>query len=204
MTGQTPDLDPFTLFGQWMAEAEKSEPNDPNAMCLATSTADGFPSARMVLLKGCDARGFVFYTNFESRKGEEILANPKAALCFHWKSLKRQIRIEGPLVEVEAEEADAYYTSRARDSRIGAWASKQSRPMENRFALEKRVAEYAAKYALGKIPRPPYWGGFRLIPNRLEFWRDKPFRLHERIIYHRAQEGAADQPAGWWTERLYP
>ncbi len=204
MTGKTPDVDPFTMFSQWLTDAEKGEPNDPNAMCLATSTADGSPSARMVLLKGVDDRGFVFYTNLESRKGEELTANPKAALCFHWKSLKRQVRVEGAITLVSDAEADAYYTSRARDSRIGAWASRQSRPMEGRFELEARVAEYVAKFGLGTIPRPPFWSGFRLIPHRLEFWRDKPFRLHERIIYHRHDHGAANTAAGWWTERLFP
>jgi pyridoxamine 5'-phosphate oxidase len=173
-------------------------------MCLATSTADGNPSARMVLLKGVDDQGFVFYTNLESRKGEELTANPKAALCFHWKSLKRQVRVEGAIIPVSDAEADAYYTSRARDSRIGAWASRQSRPMEGRFELEARVAEYVAKFGLGTIPRPPFWSGFRLVPHRLEFWRDKPFRLHERIIYHRHDHGAASTAAGWWTERLFP
>jgi pyridoxamine 5'-phosphate oxidase len=204
MTGKTPDVDPFTMFSQWLADAEKGEPNDPNAMCLATSTADGNPSARMVLLKGVDDQGFVFYTNLESRKGEELTANPKAALCFHWKSLKRQVRVEGAIIPVSDAEADAYYTSRARDSRIGAWASRQSRPMEGRFELEARVAEYVAKFGLGTIPRPPFWSGFRLVPHRLEFWRDKPFRLHERIIYHRHDHGAASTAAGWWTERLFP
>ncbi|GAB3449288.1 pyridoxamine 5'-phosphate oxidase [Insolitispirillum peregrinum] len=193
------DVDPIAQFSDWLAEAGKSEPNDPNAVCLATSTPDGFPSARMVLLKGHDEHGFVFYTNLESRKGGELAANPKAAMCFHWKSLKRQVRIEGLIEPVTAEEADAYYASRARDSRIGAWASQQSRPLQSRFELESRIAEYVAKFGLGRIPRPPFWSGFRLVPVRIEFWRDRPFRLHDRMIYKR---NLKDEP--WTTERLYP
>jgi pyridoxamine 5'-phosphate oxidase len=189
--------DPIALFAAWMAEAAKSEPNDPNALCLATATADGRPSARMVLLKDVDARGFVFYTNLESRKGGELAANPEAAMCFHWKTLQRSVRVEGPVEPVGAEEADAYYASRARGSRIGAWASRQSRPLESRFALEKAVAEYTMKFGLSEIPRPAHWSGFRLVPRRIEFWRDMPFRLHERRVFH-----AAD--AGWETEMLYP
>jgi pyridoxamine 5'-phosphate oxidase len=188
---------PFDLFGEWMAEAERSELNDANAMCLATTTRDGFPSARMVLLKGTDPRGLVFYTNLESRKGTELLDNPQAALCFHWKSLRRQIRIEGAVEPVTAAEADAYYASRPRASRIGAWASRQSRPMEGRWSLEKRVAEFTAKFGLGEVPRPDFWSGFRLLPARLEFWRDMPFRLHERKVFTRAGEG-------WSVETLYP
>lgn len=189
--------DPIALFGAWMAEAERSEPNDPNAVCLATATPEGRPSARMVLLKGVDTRGFVFYTNLESRKGTELAANPVAALCFHWKSLQRSVRVEGPVERVSDAEADAYYASRARGSRIGAWASRQSRPLEGRFALEKAVAEQTLRFGLGEIPRPPHWSGFRLLPDRMELWRDMPFRLHERRVFHRTA-------AGWETEMLYP
>ena len=189
--------DPIPLFEAWMAEAATSEPNDPNAVCLATATPEGRPSARMVLLKGVDARGFVFYTNLESRKGGELAANPFAAMCFHWKTLQRSVRVEGAIEPVSAEEADAYYASRARGSRIGAWASRQSRPLEGRFALEKAVAEYTLKFGLAEIPRPDHWSGFRLLPTRIEFWRDMPFRLHERRVFHKAG-------AGWELEMLYP
>ena len=189
--------DPIPLFEGWMAEAAKTEPNDPNAVCLATATPDGRPSARMVLLKGVDGRGFVFYTNLESRKGGELTANPHAAMCFHWKTLQRSVRVEGAIEPVSAEEADAYYASRARGSRIGAWASRQSRPLEGRFALEKAVAEYTLKFGVGEIPRPDFWSGFRLLPTRIEFWRDMPFRLHERRVFHRAG-------SGWELEMLYP
>jgi pyridoxamine 5'-phosphate oxidase len=189
--------DPIALFRGWMDEAARTEPNDPNAVCLATATPGGAPSARMVLLKDVDARGFVFYTNLESRKGGELAANPQAAMCFHWKTLQRSVRVEGPVEPVAAEEADAYYASRARGSRIGAWASRQSRPLEGRFALEKAVAEYTLKFGVGEIPRPAFWSGFRLLPRRIEFWRDMPFRLHERRVFH--QSGA-----GWQLEMLYP
>jgi pyridoxamine 5'-phosphate oxidase len=189
--------DPVALFDAWMTEAAKTEPNDANAVCLATATPEGRPSARMVLLKGVDARGFVFYTNLESRKGGELSANPFAALCFHWKSLHRSVRVEGRVEQVSDAEADAYYASRARGSRIGAWASRQSRPLEGRFALEKAVAEYTLKFGLGEIPRPPFWSGFRLLPDRIELWRNMPFRLHERRVFHRLAEG-------WEMEMLYP
>jgi pyridoxamine 5'-phosphate oxidase len=191
--------DPIAQFEAWLAEAAKTEPNDPNAVCLATCTPDGRPSARMVLLKGVDARGFVFYTNLESRKGRELAANPHAALCFHWKSLERSVRVEGAIESVTAEEADAYYASRARGSRIGAWASQQSRPLEGRYALEKRVAEFTMKFGVGEIPRPAHWSGFRLVPEAIELWRGMPFRLHERRVFRRA---APEAP--WTMEMLYP
>ena len=191
--------DPIAQFEAWLAEAKTSEPNDPNAMTLATADASGAPSARMVLLKGVDARGFVFYTNTESRKGTELTANPRAALMFHWKSLRRAVRIEGQVERVTDAEADAYFQSRPRDSRIGAWASTQSRPMEGMMALEKRVALFAAKYAIGEVPRPPHWSGFRVLPRRIEFWRDRPFRLHDRLVFSRT--GTA---APWTKTRLYP
>lgn len=196
-----PNADPIVQFQDWLDEAGKTEPNDPNAVCLATATPSGIPSARMVLLKGVDDRGFVIYTNTESRKGDELAANPNAALCFHWKSLRCQIRVEGAVEPVSAEEADAYFNSRARDSRIGAWASRQSRPMKGRFELEARIAEFVAKFGLGKIPRPPHWSGYRLLPRRIEFWRDRPFRLHDRIVYHRDD---GDGGTVWRTERLFP
>ncbi|MBR0676578.1 pyridoxamine 5'-phosphate oxidase [Roseomonas alkaliterrae] len=197
MSGIATTEDPIAIFEAWLAEATASEPNDPNAVCLATATPEGLPSARMVLLKGVDRRGFVFYTNLESRKGTELAANPNAALCFHWKSLQRSVRVEGPVEPVSAAEADAYFASRARTSRLGAWASKQSRPLESRFALEKAVAEYGLRYAVGEIPRPPHWSGFRVLPRRIELWRDMPFRLHERRLFHREGEG-------WRMEMLYP
>jgi len=192
----TPD-DPFSLFAAWFKEAEEAEPNDPNAMALATVGEDGVPCLRMVLLKGYDAEGFVFYTTLESRKGRQLQDHPKAALRFHWKSLRRQIRIEGPVSPVSEAEADAYYASRPRDSQIGAWASRQSRPLESRFELEKRVAQFAAKHAVGKVPRPPYWSGFRVAPERIEFWHEGVFRLHDRLIFIREGDG-------WRTERQFP
>ncbi|MCG8693296.1 MAG: pyridoxamine 5'-phosphate oxidase [Minwuiales bacterium] len=191
------DRAPFDLFDEWFAKAEAEEPRDPNAMALATADPDGRPNVRMVLLKGVDPTGFVFYTNFESQKGTELLANPNAALCFYWKSLQKQVRVQGPVTPVSDEEADAYFDSRARDSRIGAWASQQSRPMAGRFDLEKAVARYAAKYAVGSVPRPPYWSGFRLVPDRFEFWDERPFRLHDRLVFIR-------RDSGWDTEKLYP
>jgi pyridoxamine 5'-phosphate oxidase len=195
--------DPYELFKEWLAEAGKSEPNDPNAMALATADADGVPSVRMVLLNGLDSRGFIFYTNTESRKGEQLLANRNAALCFHWKTLRRQVRVEGAVEPVSDAEADAYFKSRPRESRIGAWASQQSRPLEGRWELEKRVAQFAAKFGLGEVPRPPHWTGFRVLPRRIEFWQDRPFRLHERLLYSRANATAEDPPV-WMTEQLYP
>jgi pyridoxamine 5'-phosphate oxidase len=190
---------PFALFRDWLNLAGEKEPNDPNAMALATADEDGLPDVRMVLLKGFDEAGFVFYTNLESDKGRELAANAKAALCFHWKSLRRQVRVRGQVERVSDAEADAYFATRAKDSQIGAWASRQSRPLESRFALEKEVAKYAAKYALKEVDRPPHWSGFRIVPERIEFWRDRPFRLHDRLVFLR--EG----PHGHWrTERLFP
>ncbi|AIC26147.1 MULTISPECIES: pyridoxamine 5'-phosphate oxidase [Rhizobium] len=191
--------EPFKLFAEWLKEAEASEPNDPNAVALATVDEDGLPNVRMVLLKGFDDDGFVFYTNFESRKGHEILGQKKAAMCFHWKSLRRQVRLRGPVEIVSDAEADAYFQTRARGSRIGAWASKQSRPLESRFALEKAVAEYTARYAIGDIPRPSHWSGFRIRPTSIEFWKDQAFRLHDRIEFRRPT------PVGAWEKvRMYP
>jgi pyridoxamine 5'-phosphate oxidase len=191
--------DPLALFGEWYEVAAKSEPNDPSAMSVATVGPDGMPSVRMVLLKGYDASGFVFYTNCDSRKGQQLGANPKAALLFHWKSLRRQVRLEGPVSQVTPEEADAYFATRPRGSQIGAWASDQSRPLESRFALEKRVAAMAAKYVIGAVPRPPNWAGFRVQPLLIEFWQDGAFRLHDRLEYSRAAPGEA-----WTTRTLYP
>lgn len=196
--GTTAISELITRFHDWMEEAEKTEPNDPNAMSLATVGADGMPSVRMVLLKAFDERGFVFYTNLASQKGQELAAHPKAALCFHWKTLKRQVRVEGLVSLVSDEEANAYFASRARDSRIGAWASKQSQAMQGRFELEQRVARYALKFNIGSIPRPSFWSGFRIEPVRIEFWRDKPFRLHERQLFTRNADG------GWDSAVLFP
>lgn len=194
-----PPADPIAAFDAWLTEAAASEPNDPNAMALATVAADGMPNVRMVLLKGHDARGLVFYTNLESQKGEELAANAKAALCFHWKSLHRQVRVQGPISAVSDDEADAYYTSRGRESRIGAWASQQSRPYASRTELEAAYAEMDAKYPGDDIPRPPHWSGRRITPLRIEFWQDGAHRLHDRLIFKRPN---AD--ADWEIERLYP
>ena len=191
--------EPFVLFEQWLGEAKAKEINDPEAMALATVDSDGLPNLRMVLLKDFDSRGPVFYTNAESAKGRELLGAGKAAALFHWKSLRRQVRIRGPVEVVDDAQSDAYFASRPRDSRIGAWASQQSRPLESRFALEKAVAKYAATYPVGDVPRPAYWKGFRIRPVQFEFWSDRPFRLHERIDFRR------DAPDGdWRKQRLYP
>ncbi|UYN97073.1 MAG: pyridoxamine 5'-phosphate oxidase [Enhydrobacter sp.] len=191
--------DPLALFGEWYDEARKSEPDVPDAMTLASVGSDGTPSARMVLLKGYDADGFVFYTNIESRKGRQLMDHPKAALLFHWKSLKRQVRLEGPVAPTTAQEADDYFATRQRGSQIGAWASDQSRPLESRFALERRVAEFTARYAIGRVPRPSHWLGFRVQPTLIEFWQDGLFRLHDRLEYRRVGPG---EP--WSTRTLYP
>ena len=192
-------VDPIALFGEWLEAAKAGEPNDPNAMALATVDADGLPDVRMVLLKDVDARGFTFYTNTTSAKGLQLAGQPKAALLFHWKSLRRQVRVRGPIEPVSEAEADAYFASRARASQIGAWASDQSSPMESRLALEGRIAEYGLKFGLGKVPRPPHWTGYRLAPQAMEFWRDRPFRLHERLVFARA-----GGEARWTTSRLFP
>jgi pyridoxamine 5'-phosphate oxidase len=199
-----PATDPFALFEQWFADASAAELNDPNALALATVDATGMPNVRMVLLKGLDAastagRGFVFYTNFEGTKGRELLAHAKAAMVFHWKSLERQVRIRGPVTVVSNTEADAYFASRPRDSQIGAWASQQSRPIESRSELEAEVANFTAKFATGGIPRPPYWSGFRLVPVEIEFWRSRPFRLHDRAVFSRVPATGA-----WAVTRLFP
>jgi len=191
------DQDPIALFQRWLEEALKSEPNDANAMTLATVDDEGMPDARMVLLKGVDAAGFTFFTNVQSAKGRELATHPKAALVFHWKSLRRQVRVRGDIAPVTEAEADAYFASRARSSQIGAWASDQSRELPDRLAFERRIAEMGLKFGLGAVPRPPHWSGFRLAPRSIEFWRDRPFRLHERLAFDRAD-------GGWTVRRLYP
>ena len=195
----TQSNDPFALFDSWFEEAAANEVNDPNAMALATVDANGLPDLRVVLLKGHDERGFVFYSNAESAKGRELAANPKAAVNFHWKSLQRQIRIRGPVSTVSEAEADAYYQSRPRESRIGAWASQQSRPLESRATFEAAIAETTARFADGPIPRPPHWRGFRITPIEIEFWHDRPYRLHDRIVFRRATPEVS-----WDKQRLYP
>ncbi|HMA72221.1 MAG TPA: pyridoxamine 5'-phosphate oxidase [Xanthobacteraceae bacterium] len=191
--------EPLRLFAAWFEDARKAEPNDPDAMALATVGADGLPNVRMVLLKGFDERGFVFYSNEASQKGRELAANDKAALAFHWKSLRRQVRVRGTVTTVSNDEADAYFASRPRSSQIGAWASRQSSPLESRLAFEKAIALNAAKFALGPVPRPPFWIGYRVMPTIMEFWHDRPYRLHDRIEFRRANAGAA-----WTKTRLYP
>jgi pyridoxamine 5'-phosphate oxidase len=198
--GDFTDADePVRLFAAWLAEAERAEPVNPNAMTLATVDRDGLPNARMVLLKGFDDQGFVFYTNLDSVKGREMAAAPKAALTFYWKSLQRQIRARGRVEPVSAEEADAYFATRSRMAQIGAWASKQSAALENRMAFEKAIAVYTAKYAIGAVPRPPHWSGYRVVPQEIEFWQERPFRLHDRVAFLRA-----DSKDPWRKTRLYP
>ena len=195
----TDAAEPFALFGEWFAEACNSEPSDPNAMALATVDADDLPDARMVLMKGYDTDGFVFYSHIASPKGRELAANPKAALLFHWKSLRRQVRIRGLVSPVSDAEADAYFATRPKQAQIGAWASKQSQPLESRFAFEQAIAKVAARYVIGEVPRPPGWSGWRVAPLRIEFWHDRPFRLHDRIEFARASPGQT-----WTKTRLYP
>lgn len=189
--------DPLALFAEWLAEAVAKELNDANAMSLATVDADGTPDVRMVLLKDAGLDGFVFYSNLGSAKGRQMAANPKAALLFHWKSLRRQVRVRGTVSAVTQAEADGYWATRARPAQLGAWASEQSQPLPDRLAFEKRIAEFGLKFGLGKPPRPPHWSGFRITPQSIEFWRDRAFRLHERLVFHRQGEG-------WTTQHLYP
>lgn len=191
--------EPFALFEAWLNEAIKSEPNDPNAMALATVDSDGLPDVRMVLMKGFDTEGFVFYSHIASQKGRELAANPKVALLFHWKSLRRQVRIRGNVTPVSDTEADAYFATRPKQAQIGAWASKQSEALESRFAFEQAIAKVAARYVIGEVPRPPGWSGWRITPSRIEFWHDRPFRLHDRIEFRR---DAAGRP--WSKTRMYP
>jgi pyridoxamine 5'-phosphate oxidase len=191
--------EPFALFEAWLNEATKSEPNDPNAMALSTVDADGLPDVRMVLMKGFDTEGFVFYSHIASQKGRELAANPKAALLFHWKSLRRQVRIRGNVTPVSEAEADAYFATRPKQAQIGAWASKQSQELESRFAFEQAIAKVAAKHMIGEVPRPPGWSGWRITPSRIEFWHDRPFRLHDRIEFRRDAAGQK-----WSKTRMYP
>jgi pyridoxamine 5'-phosphate oxidase len=191
--------EPFRLFAAWLQDATASEPRDPTAMTLATVDADGLPNARMLLLKGADERGFVFYTNMDSQKGRELGAHPYATMVFHWKSLNRQVRVRGPVERVTDAEADAYFATRPKQAQIGAWASKQSSPLESRAVFEQAVALYAAKYAIGDVPRPPNWSGYRIAPTAIEFWHDRPFRLHDRIEFRRETLSAP-----WSKTRLYP
>ena len=196
-----PFKEPFERFTLWYDEATKKEPVYPDAVCLATADATARPYARIVLLKEMDARGFVFYTNYESRKGGQMAENPHAALCFHWKSLEKSVRIEGRIEQVSGEESDDYFASRVRGSQIGAWASRQSRPLAGRFELEKRVAEFAAKFGIGKVPRPDHWGGYRLLPGRIEFWEEGSFRLHKRDVYMISSQ---EQETDWEVVTLFP
>lgn len=189
--------DPFALFAAWLTEAMRSEPNDPNAMALATADEDGMPDVRMVLLKEFDPAGFVFYTNLESRKGRQLATTPKAALCFHWKSIRRQVRVRGSVEPVAPEEAEVYFASRPMQSRIGAWASQQSRPLDSKSKLEQAVADFERRFGDGTIPRPPHWSGFRIVPQELEFWRDGAFRLHDRMRFSRSE-------TGWTRMLLFP
>ena len=191
------ETDPIELFRTWLKDAAAKEPNDANAMALSTVDESGLPDVRMVLLKDVDDRGFVFYTNLESAKGRQLAAQPKAALLFHWKSLRRQVRVRGQVTPVSEAEADAYFATRARPAQLGAWASDQSRPLPDRLALEKRIADAGLRFGLGKVPRPPHWSGFRVEPQTIEFWRDRPFRLHERLVFDQTE-------GGWTTRRLFP